>query len=311
MTHGHAARRRIPPRSGGCNFAENPSLDARVARPQWLSDCRLKICADDDPDAAHFNLWKFPGSKTLAHDGSCLSIILEIKQQTVQLTLGADVYADRTFAFQVPARVDACGAWPLQSDILTLLQGVERDVAACAQCRPNRSALLHMRSLQALDGAACGASHREIAEVIFGSRDAFERWDTDSELRAQLRYLLRRGQKLVRGGYRQLLSSHPSARENLKPFHILPDVRDSTRNLSPAGLTTPAGDGDSENDHSHDHAHQRLPHVRRSRRVPQTLTENAREVTDDRRRTALQEARPPSDVFAGGSRHVGRLSRLR
>lgn len=66
--------------------------------------------------------------------------------------------------------------------------------------------MLHLRALQALDGEVAGASHREIAEVIFGAEDVFQRWATNSELRAQVRYLLRRGHHLVNTGYRQLPS---------------------------------------------------------------------------------------------------------
>jgi hypothetical protein len=146
-----------------------------------------------------------PGHRVVWHDGAGLSITAEINQQIVRITLGAGVRDGQSFAFHVPARADAQTAWPLLSNILQLLHTTSRPTLSTVRQRPNRSSMIHLRALQALDGVAAGATHREIAEVIFGSRDAFERWNTDSELRAQLRYLLRRGQGLANGGYRQLL----------------------------------------------------------------------------------------------------------
>jgi hypothetical protein len=70
-----------------------------------------------------------------------------------------------------------------------------------------------MRTLQALDGEAAGESQREIASVIFGESDVWQRWTTNSELRAQLRYFLRCGHQLVEGGYLNLLRGSPSGTE--------------------------------------------------------------------------------------------------
>jgi len=63
-----------------------------------------------------------------------------------------------------------------------------------------------MRALQALDGALASASHRDIGESIFGPEAMTSRWHADSELRAQLRHLIRRGRALMNGGYRTLLA---------------------------------------------------------------------------------------------------------
>ena len=65
--------------------------------------------------------------------------------------------------------------------------------------------MLHMRTLQALDGTLAGASQRGVAEVLFGITAVTERWYDDGDLRAQVRRLIRRGQTLTDGGYRHLL----------------------------------------------------------------------------------------------------------
>ena len=79
-----------------------------------------------------------------------------------------------------------------------------------------------MRTLQALDGEAAGESQRDIASVIFGESDVWRRWTTNSELRAQLRYLLRRGHQLVDGGYLDLLRGPRSETEEGE-FHEEPE----------------------------------------------------------------------------------------
>jgi len=78
--------------------------------------------------------------------------------------------------------------------------------------RPTRLALTHMRALQALDATLARASHRDIGEVIFGSEAMMSRWHADSELRAQVRHLIRRGRTLMNGGYRTLLSANSAGR---------------------------------------------------------------------------------------------------
>lgn len=60
--------------------------------------------------------------------------------------------------------------------------------------------------LQAVDGHTNGASHREIAEVLFGRRDlADEPWKTSSRRFATMD-LIKSGLAMINGGYRRLLS---------------------------------------------------------------------------------------------------------
>lgn len=71
--------------------------------------------------------------------------------------------------------------------------------------RPIRAQVVHQATLQALDGQNAGASQREIASAIFGAKLVAKDWTPDSELRARIRYFLRRGRSLVNGGYRRLV----------------------------------------------------------------------------------------------------------
>jgi hypothetical protein len=53
---------------------------------------------------------------------------------------------------------------------------------------------------------------RDIGEAIFGSEAVMTRWHADSELRAQVRHLIRRGRTLMNGGYRTLLTASGARR---------------------------------------------------------------------------------------------------
>jgi hypothetical protein len=88
---------------------------------------------------------------------------------------------------------------------LAVLVASNDNPTAMSSDRPNRSSLLHMRALQALDGTLAGASQRDVAEMLFGADSVAGRWHADSDLRAQVRRLIRRGQCLMQGDYRHLL----------------------------------------------------------------------------------------------------------
>ncbi|WP_114091526.1 DUF2285 domain-containing protein [Thalassospira lucentensis] len=58
--------------------------------------------------------------------------------------------------------------------------------------------------LQAWDGRQAGASHREIAEVLYGQRTVSEDWSAGF-LRTRVQRLLRGAERLVHGGYLEIL----------------------------------------------------------------------------------------------------------
>src|SRR3546814_11997126 len=63
-------------------------------------------------------------------------------------------------------------------------------------------------SLQALDASLAGASLRDVGEGLFGA-DAVADWYSDGGLRSKVRRLVRRGDALMRGGYRHLAQLPP------------------------------------------------------------------------------------------------------
>lgn len=80
--------------------------------------------------------------------------------------------------------------------------------APMARPRPPPSALLELHTLQALDATLAGASLRDVAEGLFGV-DAAAGWYSDGGLRSKVRRLVRRGDALMRGGYRRLAQLPP------------------------------------------------------------------------------------------------------
>lgn len=151
------------------------------------------------PDAPGFDLWRVPGSKRLILGNGDLTLTAELPTQRLQLSLAGDVTDGAAFAYAVPLTAglrDQLNVFEAQARVL------EGSTMAVSRARPiTRSALLHLRALQALDAVRAGASHREVAQTLFGLREVVLRWREDGELRAQIRHLLRRAEACVSGGY--------------------------------------------------------------------------------------------------------------
>lgn len=178
-------------------------------QPRWLPNPASIVHlteSDELPQGASFSLWRIAGQKTIFHDGARLSLTTHVKHETLRLSLTHSIHDGGAFAFSIPASPILRETWSTISRVSALLASQRRQTRLSASRRPSRHALVHMRSLQALDGELAGASHRDIAAVIFGESEVWQRWGTNSELRAQVRYLLRRGRRLVDGGYRRLLT---------------------------------------------------------------------------------------------------------
>lgn len=156
--------------------------------------------ASRTPDAASgFDLWRVPGRKRLVLGDGDLTLTAELAAQRMQLLLAGDVTDGAAFACTVPLTIGLRG----QLDGFNALAGVlEGRAIAVMRARPiTRAALLHLRAVQALDAVRAGASHRDVAQALFGLREVVLRWREDGELRAQVRHLLRRAEAYANGGY--------------------------------------------------------------------------------------------------------------
>lgn len=200
-------RRRSSPKAKhwGLRWLEDPALDARTAQPAWIENPanQTRLTPDPQPTADRFSLWRLPGRKRLMHDGSRLLVTSRAGGRKLRMTLEGNMHEGSPFAYLLTGDTSASMRWRAIERQLELLAHGSCGAALAA---PDRMALMHMRSIQALDGRRAGASQRVIAEVLFGFDAVAQRWLQDGELRAQIRHLLHRGEEHLQEQYLQLLA---------------------------------------------------------------------------------------------------------
>ncbi|MFU3208944.1 DUF7011 domain-containing protein [Pseudomonas aeruginosa] len=186
----------------GLRLLEDPALDARDAHPAWLSGhaAVVQLYPDIDPpsDAVTFEFWRIPGHKQLLHDGKGLALIARGPGRCARFALASGLEEGMAvaYAYRSGAAVPVRGYVP-SSDL------------ADAKPRPTPTALLELHTLQVLDAILAGASLREVAEGLFGADAVATGWHADGDLRARVRRLVRRGDALMRGGYRRVAQLSP------------------------------------------------------------------------------------------------------
>ncbi len=192
---------------------ENPYLDARLAQPLWQPQpegvLRLTAAERQLANAARFSLWTLPGRKALFHDCDGLRLTLLLGNRIVHLNLTVGLGEGMAFAYVIAAGPHAARQWQAAQSLRLLHERGSQDTVHVTAARPMRVAISHMRSLQALDATLAGASHREVAEAIFGVRRVAESWLPDSSLRAQTRHCVHRARGFMQHDYRRLLSFAP------------------------------------------------------------------------------------------------------
>ena len=186
------ARRPDAAQRWGLRLLEDPALDAREAYPAWVPghDAVVQLYPDADPpqDATTFAFWRIPGHKQLLHDGKGLMLIARSPGHWQRFVLAPGLEDGMAVAHAYRGRgVTHAPDTP----------------APMARPRPPPAALLELHTLQALDASLAGASLREVGEGLFGA-DAVADWYSDGGLRSKVRRLARRGDALMRGGYRLL-----------------------------------------------------------------------------------------------------------
>lgn len=193
----------------GLGLLEDPTLDARDAHPVWLPGhpCTAQLHPDIDPppDAVVFEFWRIPGHKHLIHDGRRLILATHWPGCCLRLTLAPGLEDGMAYVYAIRACDMPCVRHcTLQAELDKLAVAHEGTPAAVARPRPAPTALQELHTLQALDATLAGASLREVAEGLFGTDAVLKGWYADGGLRSRVRRLVRRGQGLMRGGYRRL-----------------------------------------------------------------------------------------------------------
>ncbi|MCO8611356.1 DUF2285 domain-containing protein [Burkholderia multivorans] len=191
----------------GLRLLEDPALDARDAHPDWFPDpvgvLQLYPDADPPPEVEAFEFWRIPGRKHLLHDGKRLVLTAHWPGCCVRLALAPGLADGMAYLYAVRACATPCANYRTITAALDKRAAVDVPAAA-ARSRPTSAALLELHTLQALDAALAGASLRETAEGLFGAEAVAAGWYADGGLRSRVRRLVRRGQSLMRGGYRRL-----------------------------------------------------------------------------------------------------------
>lgn len=126
----------------------------------------------------------------------------------LRLAIAGGLHDGAPFAYAIRAGSRAKARWRAVEEFIALTDHERATEHPDRYERPSRMALIHMRTLQALDGALAGATQREIAVAVFGAERVARDWTPDSELRAQVRHLIRRGRAFMNGEYRSLLGTH-------------------------------------------------------------------------------------------------------
>jgi len=191
----------------GLRLLENPALDARDAQPAWepghSAVVQLYPDADPPPRAAIFSFWRIPGRKQLLHDGKGLALIARNPGRCLRFALAPGLEDGMAVAYANRGNGGGGAATPARG------HGPPSSHLAAAKPRPPPAALLELHTLQALDATQAGASLREVAEGLFGADAVAADWHADGDLRARVRRLVRRGDALMRGGYRRLAQLAP------------------------------------------------------------------------------------------------------
>jgi len=182
----------------GLRLLEDPALDAR--EPD----------ADPLPDAELFRLWRLPGQKYLIHDGKRLVLWLRWPGGCLRLAVAPGLADGMAYVYAMRASAaPGARAQAFMLELNRLALANDAGPIAAVRPRPTLSALQELHTLQALDVTLAGASLYEVAQGLFGEAVAAGDWHADGALRARVRRLVRRGDALMRGGYRRLAQLPP------------------------------------------------------------------------------------------------------
>lgn len=151
------------------------------------------------------SLWRLSGRKQIVHDGGQVRLTCTNGIETRRVIWPTGLAEGDPVAFVISSGVNLREQWKVVSGFTESLKAVLPARRAARALPISRSNLVHMRMLQALDGSLAGAAQRDIAVALFGADAVKRRWHSDSELRAQVRHLIRKGRVLMQGQYRRLL----------------------------------------------------------------------------------------------------------
>jgi hypothetical protein len=186
----------------------DPDLDARAVTPIWRPDppstLRVIRAAGARDGLKLYDLDIDRTAPGAVRDGEGTYLAASVGANAWQLHIADELGPQDHIAISIDAdsharrRIEAADRF--LADLERKAIGSRR-----ASATPSRGGRFHASVLQAIDATAAGASHREIAVALHGAKSVSRRWSADGELRASIRYFLKRGSHLVGGGYRDLI----------------------------------------------------------------------------------------------------------
>jgi hypothetical protein len=185
----------------------DPELDARAVVPIWKPDppTTLRVVRSSSPMEG-FKLYDLDIDRSVSsavHDeGTYLTAW--VGPNAWQVHVADELRAQDGIAVAIQADAHARRRVAAADRFIRDLESKSTGSTKRSPVR-SRATRFHASVIQSLDGAAAGASHREIAVALRGAQWVRSRWTPDGELRASIRYFLKRGALLVGGGYRQLI----------------------------------------------------------------------------------------------------------
>ena len=111
----HRRRRPDTAHRWGLRLLEDPALDARDAHPAWFPDHDgvIQLYPDDDPppDADAFEFWNVPGRKHLIHDGKRLMLTAQWPGCCVRLTLTPSMADGMAYLYAIRGCTTPCARY--------------------------------------------------------------------------------------------------------------------------------------------------------------------------------------------------------
>ncbi|WP_158259940.1 DUF2285 domain-containing protein [Phyllobacterium phragmitis] len=151
-----------------------------------------------------FDLLSVPHPVTVLRSSDGEHVLIAEGPRCIRL----DVVAGTMLAGPVRLDYHLSGFTGIEAKVLTLrrlLAMWRRGRLPRSLYRPERRGRRWAMALQAYDGARAGASQREFANALFGEQRVREDRRKSDSLRRQVQRLILTADKLVNGGYRELL----------------------------------------------------------------------------------------------------------
>ncbi len=185
----------------------DPMVDARTANPIWQPDppSTLRVVrASAAKDGLKLYDLQIERTPYMVRDDQGTYGTPSMKSNSWRVHVADGLAEDDRIAIAIPvdefARLRLAAADRFIVDLKTKSAETWKRLSVS-----NRADRFHCSVLQAIDGTAAGATHRQIAVAIYGQRRVSTSWTPDGDLRARIRYFLKRGSALVNGGYRKLI----------------------------------------------------------------------------------------------------------